>query len=122
MNELPLSSKYRVRADETVDDAEREELAERLALEYTDGRMTQEEYLSKLDIVYRASTLGELVPVVQFLPPKQTHQVPAIVSQGSRPPGVVGEGRNVLSHTLLAVAGVGVLGIVAIVLLVLLLL
>ena len=115
-----MSSKYRVRADEAVDDAEREELAERLALEYTDGRMTQDEYLSKLDIVYRASTLGELVPVVQLLPPKQTHQVPAIVSQGSQPPGVVSDGRSVLSHTLLAVAGVGVLGIIAIVLLVLL--
>lgn len=115
-----MSSKYRVRAGEAVDDAEREDLADRLALEFTDGRITQEDYLSKLDVVYRAATLGELAPVAELLPPKQTHQVPAIVGQGSQPPGVVSQGRNVLSHTMLALAGLGVLSIVAIVLLVLL--
>lgn len=113
-----MSSKYRLRSGDQVDDAEREDLAERLAKEYTDGRISQDDYLRLLDIVYQAATLGELVEVVEILPPRQTHQVPAIAVQGSQPPGTLSEPRGMGVATMVVVGGGAVL--ILVVLLVLL--
>lgn len=118
MSELPLSSKYRVRAGDPVDDAERNDLAARLANEFTAGRLAQDDYLAKLDVVYRAATLGELADIALALPPRATHDVPAIAQQTSGVPGTVNQAKGVATNTVLAVAGVGLFALIAIVLLV----
>lgn len=105
MNELPLSSKYRTNAEDPVDDAERADLAARLSEEFTAGRLSQDDYLGQLDVVYRAEMLGELAGIVQRLPPRSTHSVPAVVQQGDRLPGTVGGGKNVVAITIAALAG-----------------
>jgi hypothetical protein len=84
--ELPPSSKYVARRDETVSNDERESLAKRLASEFEAGRISQDEYLRTLDQLYEAKTLGELVPVVSRVP-DTTSDTPAIVETGTGEPG-----------------------------------
>lgn len=117
MSELPLSSKYRTDPDAPVDDDERADLADRLATEFTSGRLPQDAYLAQLDLVYRAERLGDLVPVVAGLPPRSTHNVPDIVLQGNRLPGTVSKGKNIVPIVAGAAAGLFlVLGIVVVLL------
>ena len=90
MSNLPISSKYRSSPDKPVDDVEREDLALRLNEAFTEGGIEQLDYTRMLDRIYAARTLGELVPVVEALPVRATHDQPAIVAQrGSLPPGEV---------------------------------
>lgn len=84
--QLPPSSKYLARRDESVSDDERESLARRLATEYEAGRLTQDRYMELLDQLYAAKSLGELVPVVQHVP-DATADVPPIVAAGTGTPG-----------------------------------
>lgn len=108
MTSLPPSSKYLQRAGEPVEEQERESISKRLSDAYADGRMSQDDYMSSLDVVYSARSLGELVPVVEQLP-AAADNTPAIVNAGSAPAGEVTESRNVLLPTMMAVGGVLVL-------------
>lgn len=82
MSTLPPSSKYLQQPHQLVDEVEREALSKRLSDAYADGRLKQDEYMSQLDIVYKAQNLGELVPVVEHLPAAVDH-VPHGAQTGS---------------------------------------
>ncbi|RCV53653.1 DUF1707 SHOCT-like domain-containing protein [Marinitenerispora sediminis] len=49
-------------------DADRDRVADRLRDALAEGRLTQDEHEDRLDAVYRAKTLGELVPITRDLP------------------------------------------------------
>jgi hypothetical protein len=113
VSELPISSPYRSKPAEPVSDDERDRLSRRLNSAFTDGTLTQEEYQARLDQLFAAQRLGELVPVVQGLPPLQTYDSPAIIDTGSGQPGELAEAK---SGNRLAVVAVGaVVGVVALI-------
>lgn len=87
MSELPISSKYRSTPQEPVTDTERERLTTRLNEAFTAGRLSQDDYTARLDQLYAARQLGELVPVVEALPEQQSYRDPEIVQQNGPPPG-----------------------------------
>lgn len=92
MSNLPISSKYRSRPHDPVDDEERNELSTMANDAYTDGKLDDEQYQWVLDRVFGATTLGELAPVVEILGKAPSHTQPAIVAQtGQRPPGELAE-------------------------------
>lgn len=95
MSSLPPSSRYLQQAASAVEDSEREDLSKRLSDAFADGRLGQDEYMASLDVVYSASTLGDLVPVIEQLPAAAT-EVPAIVQSSGTPAGTVSTPRNVL--------------------------
>lgn len=84
---MPISSKYRSTPALPVSDAEREDLSGRLNEAFSQGTIGPEDYQGMLDTVFGAQTLGELVPVVEHLPVKQTYNSPAIVAQSGPAPG-----------------------------------
>ena len=55
-------------ADLRASDADRERVAEALREAYAEGRLTAEEHSDRVDSVYAAKTLGELVPLTRDLP------------------------------------------------------
>lgn len=81
MSNLPISSKYRSQPARPVDEAEREDLTKRLNDAFTSGDIDDDSYRTLLDELYGAQTLGELVPVVEHLPAKQTYSDPEMVRQ-----------------------------------------
>ncbi|MEL4505075.1 DUF1707 domain-containing protein [Luteococcus sp. H138] len=83
MSNLPISSKYRSQSARSVDEAEREDLTKRLNDAFTSGSIDGDTYRDLLDRLYGAQTLGELVPVVEHLPAKQTYDDPAMVRQNT---------------------------------------
>jgi hypothetical protein len=87
MSELPISSKYRSTPNAPVSDDERDELTRRLNDAFEAGKLDQDTYSSRLDQLYAAHRLGDLVPVVEGLPPAQTYADPEMVQQdaGGRP-------------------------------------
>lgn len=105
MNNLPISSKYRSTPDLPIPDAEREALVSRLNRAFADGVVGSDVYRANLDHLFAARTLGELVPIVESLPPEPTHEQPAVVHQEApvgpgelvpaRPPGA----RTVVAFT-----------------------
>lgn len=105
MAELPPSSKYLQRSESSVDEVERESLVKRLSDAYTEGRLEQEDYLTALDVVYGASRLGDLVPVVERLPAPAT-EVPAIVGSGATPPGELVPSKGGSALGFVAIAGI----------------
>ncbi len=105
MAELPPSSKYLQRAEQPVDEVERESLVKRLTDAYTDGRVEQDEYLAALDVVYGANSLGDLVPVVERLPARAI-EVPAIVGSGAAPAGELEPSRGGLALGFAAIVGI----------------
>lgn len=106
MSELPISSPYRSRPDAPVTDAEREQLNARLNAAYTDGRLDADDYQARLDALFGARTLGQLVPVVDGLPPAATYDNPALVETGARAPGELSPARDVRGVSLGVIAGV----------------
>ncbi|MGY4719696.1 DUF1707 SHOCT-like domain-containing protein [Naumannella cuiyingiana] len=92
--DLPISSKYRSTPTAPVDDAERERLTRQLNDAYTRGQLDADDYQQRLDRLYAAGSLGELVPVVEGLPPLPTHAEPAIVAQSGQPGEVGGPPRG----------------------------
>ena len=86
-SDLPISSPYRSTPDAPVTEAERDQLSSRLNAAYTAGTLDAEDYQARLDTLFAAQRLGQLVPVVQGLPPLQTYADPAIVASPRRPPG-----------------------------------
>lgn len=107
-SELPISSPYRSTPGETVSEAERNQLNTRLNAAYTSGSLEPEDYQSRLDQLFAARTLGELVPVVTGLPPLQTYDDPAMVVSSGGQPGQLAPSRDASRVTLLVVAGVAV--------------
>ena len=108
MSSLPPSSRYLQQADSAVEDTERDALSKRLSDAYTDGRLGQDEYMASLDVVYRAATLGELVPVIEQLPAASS-DVPAMVESSRTPAGTVSTPRNVLLPAIVVTGAVLVL-------------
>jgi hypothetical protein len=90
---LPISSPYRSKPDAPVSDAERDRLNARLNAAYTAGALQQEDYQGRLDLLFAAQRLGELVPVVEGLPPLPTYASPAIVASSDGQPGELSESR-----------------------------
>ena len=103
-----------------VSEDERNQLNARLNSAFEAGRLDPEDYQARLDRLYAARTLGELVPVVTGLPPLQTYADPALVASAGGRPGELEPARSANGFTLLTVAGVAG-GIVLIALLFLLL-
>ncbi|MHA6762684.1 DUF1707 SHOCT-like domain-containing protein [Streptacidiphilus sp. PAMC 29251] len=66
----PLKKPYAdpVQAELRASDADRERVAEALREAYAEGRLTAEEHSDRVDAVYAAKTLGELVPLTRDLP------------------------------------------------------
>jgi hypothetical protein len=120
MSELPISSPYRSRPDAPVTDAEREQLNARLNTAYTDGRLDADDYQARLDALFGARTLGQLVPVVDGLPPAPTYDSPAIVAPSGGTPGELAPARDVRGVSLGVLVGVaGVVVVLAVLLFVL---
>jgi len=120
VSELPISSPYRSRPDAPVTDSEREQLNARLNAAYTDGRLSADDYQARLDTLFGASTLGQLVPVVDGLLPATTYDSPAMVAPSGGEPGQLSEARDVRRVSLgVVVAVAGVLVVIAVLFLVL---
>lgn len=117
---LPISSPYRSTPDAPVTDAERDRLNARLNAAYTAGTLDQDDYRTRLDRLFAAQRLGELVPVVEGLPPLPTHSTPAIVTSSGGQPGELSESRPPGRLTAMVVGGVAVTILVIAILLVLL--
>lgn len=117
---LPISSPYRSKPDAPVTDAERDRLNARLNAAYTAGTLQQEDYQARLDHLYAAQRLGELVPVVEGLPPLPTHANPAIVASPSGQPGELSESRPPGRLTAVVVGGVAAAILIIAILLVIL--
>ncbi len=106
MSSLPISSPYRSTPDLPVTDAEREQLNTRLNAAFTDGKLDADEYQSRLDTLFAAQKLGQLVPVVEGLPPLQTYESPAMVASGGGQPGQVSSARAAGGVSVVLVGGI----------------
>jgi hypothetical protein len=121
-NELPISSPYRSTPDAPVTEGERNQLSTRLNAAYEAGSIDADDYQARLDTLFAASRLGQLVPVVQGLPPLQTYADPAIMATTSAGrPGEVSPARSANGVALVAVGGVVALVILIAILLVIIL-
>lgn len=101
-------------------DAERDQLSSRLNAAFTAGAFDQETYQSRLDQLFSAQKLGQLLPVVEGLPPLQTYTNPAIVDSAGGEPGQLAEARkgtNLTLVTVAALAGVVILIVILVLLL-----
>jgi hypothetical protein len=74
-----------VEADLRASDADRERVAEALREAYAEGRLTAEEHSERVDSVYAAKTLGELVPLTRDLPSHAATHGLAAASAAPRP-------------------------------------
>jgi DUF1707 SHOCT-like domain len=117
---LPISSPYRSTPDAPVTDAERDRLNARLNAAYTAGGLEQDDYRARLDLLFAAKRLGELVPVVEGLPPLPTHSSPAIVTNSAGQPGELAESRASGQLSAVVVGGVAAAILLIVILLVLL--
>ncbi len=117
---LPISSPYRSTPDAPVTDAERDRLNARLNAAYTAGTLDQDDYQARLDVLFAAKRLGELVPVVEGLPPLPTYSNPAIVAGSGGQPGELSESRPPGRLTAVVVGGVAAAILIVAILLVLL--
>jgi hypothetical protein len=102
---LPISSPYRSTPEAPVTDTERDQLTSRLNGAFTEGTITQDDYQARLDQLYAAQKLGQLVPVVDGLPPLQTYDNPAIITSGGQP-GLLAESKSANNFALLVVGGI----------------
>lgn len=118
MSELPISSKYRSTPNAPVSDGEREELTRRLNDAFAGGKLDQDSYSARLDQLYAAQRLGDLVPVVENLPALPTYNDPAMVQQGAGGrPGEVSQANPANRMAVLVIAGVVLIAIILIILL-----
>ena len=93
-SDLPISSPYRSTPQAPVSDAEREQLSGRLNAAFEAGSLDQDDYQQRLDTLFAAQQLGELVPVVTGLPPMATYDSPAIVASSGGRPGELAPSRD----------------------------
>jgi uncharacterized membrane protein len=101
---LPISSPYRSTPDAPVTTTERDRLSARLNAAYADGALEEEDYRARLDRLFAASKLGELVPVVDGLPPLPTYESPAFVQNAAGQPGELAASRPGSSFSVLLLA------------------
>jgi uridylate kinase len=101
---LPISSPYRSKPDAPVTEAEREQLSSRLNAAFTDGKLEQDDYQIRLDQLFAATRMGQLLPVVEGLPPMPTHANPEIVASGGGEPGQLTDTRSASRFALLLIA------------------
>ncbi len=120
MSELPISSPYRSTPDAPVPDQLRDQLSTQLNDAFTAGRIDADDFQSRLDRLFAAHRLGDLLPVVEGLPPLQTYADPAIVAGTGGRPGELAESRSAAKPAL--VAGGVVLGALVLVVILLLML
>jgi hypothetical protein len=120
-SDLPISSPYRSTPEAPVTEAERDRLSARLNAAYTAGTLDAEDYQARLDTLFAAQRLGQLVPVVQGLPPLPTYADPAIVASPGGRPGEVSEAKSATGVALVAVGGVLLVVLLIVILLVILL-
>ena len=109
VSNLPISSPYRSTPNAPVTDATREQLNVRLNAAYTAGSLDEDEYQGRLNVLFAAQRMGELLPVVEGLPPLQTYNSPSMVASTGGQPGEVSVSRNAGGVSLLAVGGVAAL-------------
>jgi hypothetical protein len=102
---LPISSPYRSTPDAPVTAKERDQLSSRLNAAFSEGTIDQDDYQARLDQLFAAQKLGQLVPVVDGLPPLQTYENPAIITSGGQP-GQLAEARSGTGLSLAVVGGV----------------
>ncbi|GAA1842356.1 DUF1707 domain-containing protein [Microlunatus capsulatus] len=120
-SDLPISSPYRSTPALPVDDGERDRLSTRLNAAFEAGTLDADEYRARLDRLFAARTLGELVPVVEGLAPLPTYADPALVASSGGRPGELAPARSGNGLTVVAVAGVAGAVLLVVVLLLLLL-
>lgn len=77
---LPVPSPASQPADLRCADTDRDQVADLLAVAYSEGRLTREEHDDRVAAAWRARTFGELAPLVADLPTQQP--LPAVA--GSR--------------------------------------
>jgi hypothetical protein len=118
-SDLPISSPYRSTPQAPVSEAERNQLSTRLNAAFEAGQVDSDDYRARLDRLFAARTLGELVPVVEGLPPLQTYDNPAIVAPDGGRPGELAPARNATGFSLLLVGGVAAAVLLLVILLVL---
>ena len=106
MSELPISSPYRSTPGAPVTESEREQLSARLNSAYADGKLDADDYQARLDALFAASTLGQLVPVVDGLLPATTYDSPAMVAPSGGTPGQVSEARDASGVSLGLIVGI----------------
>ncbi|WP_375429880.1 DUF1707 domain-containing protein [uncultured Friedmanniella sp.] len=100
-----------------VTETERDQLNARLNAAYTSGSLDADDYQARLDQLFAARTLGELVPVVSGLPALRTYADPALVESTGGQPGELAPSRDTNRLTLLVVGGVALAVVVLAVLL-----
>src|SRR6185503_11180792 len=67
-----------------VGNAEREQVVQRVHDAFAEGRLEAEELQQRLDAVYRAKTMADLVPLTADLP--ASRPTPAVEPRAARPP------------------------------------
>lgn len=107
-SDVPLSSPYRSTPEAAVSEEERNRLSSRLNAAFEAGTLDADEYQVRLDRLFAARRLGELVPVVQGLPPLPTYADPALVAGTGGRPGELAPARSGNGLTLVAVGGIAV--------------
>ncbi|KAF4410069.1 MULTISPECIES: DUF1707 domain-containing protein [Streptomyces] len=66
--QLPAAPAPAAQADIRASDKDRDRIADVLREALAEGRLTTEEHSERIDLVYRAKTVGELEPLVRDLP------------------------------------------------------
>jgi hypothetical protein len=117
VSELPISSPYRSTPDAPITETQRNQLNTRLNDAFEAGTLDADDYRSRLDQLFAAQRLGELVPVVDGLPPLQTYATPGIVDSSTGEPGELSESRPAERIALILIAVIGVLFLIAMMLL-----
>ncbi|WP_168207406.1 DUF1707 SHOCT-like domain-containing protein [Microlunatus elymi] len=118
MNDLPISSKYRSTPDAAVSADEREQLTRRLNDAFAAGQLDQDDYSAKLDRLFSAHRLGELIPVVEGLPGAQSYAEPDAVRQsGQSAPGELTAARSGSRLTLAVIVAIALVVIIIAILL-----
>ena len=120
MSNLPISSKYRSQGNEPVSNEEREDLVKRLNDEFAKGTIASDLYPQLLDRIYDSRTLGELLPVVEALPVKQTYDQPDIVrtNDAAPPAGELTQQRSAKKLAVYTIGGSFIVGVILIILLI----
>lgn len=115
MSELPIASPYRSTPELPVSDVVRDQLNRRLNDAYTRGQLEEDDYRGRLDVLFAARRLGELVPVVEGLPPLVTSNDPGGVTSSGGQPGELAPSRDARSLSIAAIAAVAFgIGLIAI--------
>jgi len=88
MSGLPVETEYAHDASSEVTSADRDDLSNRLNDAFAGGALTMEDYQTRLNALFQATTRGQLVPVMQGLPAQYRTDDPAV---GGDQPGQPGQ-------------------------------